>query len=143
MPKVDVRLDTTNLDRLIKELPRRRNKALLRVGAAARDGAQARARIRTAAMAASLYLSMTGSSDYAFHAALGSTLNPEAAADGMVDGEVKPTTVYEIVVGDPMGYSGFNEYGTTRMAAKPFLGPGGTENAVKAFPDAVAEMFTL
>lgn len=84
-----------------------------------REGARANAAVDTGAMRTALYVSTPTESDYASVAGEAHDLNPKA---DVLD-EVEKPDHGEAIVAEAMNYGIFQEYGTHKMAAHPYLTP--------------------
>ncbi|MDE2100088.1 MAG: hypothetical protein KGL39_22730 [Patescibacteria group bacterium] len=86
---------------------------------AIRQGAQANAAVDTGAMKTALYVSTATESDYASVTGEAHDLNPKA---DVLD-EVERPAPGEAIVAEAMSYGEYQEYGTSRMPAHPYLTP--------------------
>jgi HK97 gp10 family phage protein len=100
-----------------------------------RNDAAANAPVDTAALQSSLYVSNDQGSDYAAHAADAQKLRNNSNRPGspaMPVPEVTPDRPMQAFVGSAVQHGLYNELGTSRMAARPFLVPA-VANAEQQF----------
>ena len=114
---IDVKLDTSGLDALVKSAPEQ-------IDAAVRATA-----FQVQAIAQSLSPVLTGANRNSIYAktSKGNNGTPGGLGDVLPDVEQG-----EAVVGPSMEYSAFLEFGTSRMGARPYLTPA-AEQAPKLF----------
>lgn len=116
---VGVKLDTKELERIAKTLGVKAERVGMRFAFQVEGAYKQAAAIDTGAMANSCYVEGRNESDYNQNASAAQSANPEA----VLDRHPKPTGNIIANVGPSVEYAQYVEFGTSRMAAQPALGP--------------------
>ena len=113
------RLDTRELDRIIREMDGNKNKVARMLAFELEAEAKKRAPRRTSAMSNSIYTVTKESDGYSSASGAAKQMNPQAET------EPHPTPTGNVLanVGPCVNYAEHVETGTSRMAARPFLIP--------------------
>ena len=114
---ITVKLDTSGLDRLIQTAPEQIDAAVRATAFQVQGIAQMLSPVLTGANRSSIYTKTSK----------GTQGSPGDLGDVLPD-----VDICEAVVGPSMEYSAFLEYGTSRMAARPYLTPA-AEQAPRLF----------
>jgi len=113
------KIDSKELDRIIREMDGNKEKVGRIIGFELEAEAKKRAARRTSAMANSIYTVTKKYDGYASASGAARQANSEA----MTQAHPKPTGDILARVGPCVNYAEFVEFGTSRMAAQPFLTP--------------------
>lgn len=109
MPRdIDIRIDTRELDRLIRELPGNRRLVVRKVAFAVKARARLKAPVDTGALYNSIYVRLGKSGEMP---AQGTQPLPQPGDDDTAH------------VGPSVDYGGYVEFGTSKMGAQPYLQP--------------------
>lgn len=131
-----VTLDTAVLDELIRTMPGKVDQAIRATAFSVQANAQALCPVDTGATRNSAFTKTSAGSGYDMAAAAAVGLRPDAE---MVDGTPGDPPQMTAYVSFATNYAIWLEIGTSRMAARPFLGPA-TEMADKIFSDNIARL---
>jgi HK97 gp10 family phage protein len=125
----EIRLDTTELDRLARALSLNRDQMVRKIAFEVEGVAKTLAAVDTAAMRNSIYTVTPNEDGYGAASAAAQAANPKAAtAPHPAPG------VGRAHVGPCVEYAEYVELGTSRMAAQPFLVPA-VEQVGQAYND--------
>jgi len=133
---VKITLDLTELDKLAKEAPKRVDRIIKKVAFAAEGYMKQRAAIDTSAMANSIYTVVGDFDGYAAAAAAAKEKNPNVETASFPN-----PPEHAAFVGPCVDYAIYQEFGTYRMAAHPFVHPGALKAAMQDLPKLVPELF--
>lgn len=118
---VVIRLDSALLDKIIREMPDRADKAVRRVAFRVEARAKKNAPVKTGALRSSIYTSTRGTGMLSL-AGIVKRVGKKSTA-GSFEPLPIPTKAATAYVGPSVEYGIFVELGTSRMAAQPFLTP--------------------
>jgi len=113
------KLDTRELDKIIREMDNNKEQVAVELGFQLQAEAQKRAPRLTSAMSNSIYVVTKKSDGYAAASGAARQANPKA----LTQPHPKPSGNVLANVGPCVNYAEFVEFGTSRMAAQPFLTP--------------------
>lgn len=116
---IGVKLDTKELDRIAKQLGVKTDRVGMRFAFQVEAAYKQAAPIDTGAMANSCYVEGKSESNYDQAAGAAQRLNPDAN----LDRHPKPSGDVIANVGPAVEYAQYVEFGTSRQAAQPTLGP--------------------
>lgn len=121
----EIKLDTTELDRIAKALNLNRNAVCRRFAFKVEANAKKRAPVDTSALVNSIYTVTDKDNGYQSASSEVKRLRPKAQT------EEHPTPEGNIVarVGPCVEYAEYVEFGTSKMASQPYLGPAVEEEA--------------
>jgi HK97 gp10 family phage protein len=122
---IEVKLNTDGLDRLIKEAPEKVDSAVRATAFFVEAIAKTMSPVATGANRSSIYTK---------------TSKGVSGTPGELGDILPGVGPMEAVVGPSMGYSVFLEFGTSRMAARPYLTPA-AEQAPKFFAAVIRQAF--
>jgi len=114
-----IRLETKELDRIAANLKPKRDKIIRETALRVEDKAKQSAPFELGALRASGYTKTSKSSGYASASVAAQGLRPEA----QVAPEPQPEQPYNAIVGFSVEYALYQELGTKKMGAQPFLVP--------------------
>ena len=113
------KLDTRELDKIVREMDGNKNKVGRMIGFELQAEAKKRAPRLTGAMSNSIYTVTKDYDGYSFASGAAKQANPSA----MTQAHPKPSGNVLANVGPCVNYAEYVEFGTSRMAAQPFLTP--------------------
>jgi HK97 gp10 family phage protein len=119
MSEVTFKLDTRELDRIVRQMDGNKNKVGKLLGFELEAEAKKRAPRLTSAMANSIYTVTKDYDGYANASGAARQANPKAETEM----HPKPSGNVMARVGPCVNYAEFVEFGTSRQAAQPFLTP--------------------
>ena len=113
------KLDTKELDKIVREMEDNKEKVGRMLGFELQAEAQKRAPRLTSAMSNSIYTATKKYNGYSAASGAAKAANPKAETSPI------PTPTGNVIanVGPCVNYAEFVEFGTSRMAAQPFLTP--------------------
>jgi len=113
------KLDTRELDKIVREMDDNKNKVGKMLGFELEAEAKKRAPRRTSAMSNSIYTVTKEHDGYAAASGAAKQMNPQAET------QAHPTPTGNVLarVGPCVNYAEFVEFGTSRMSAQPYLTP--------------------
>jgi len=126
---VTIKLDLTELEEMVKEMPERAEEVVKKVALRAEGHMKQRAAVDTGAMKNSIYTVTNKYSRFPGVQLMGKTLTPHP--------NPPPMTAY---VGPSVDYAIYVEFGTHKITAQPFVIPG-LEQAAKDLPAIAPELF--
>lgn len=127
-----IQLDTKPLEHMVAMMNDVASIVVRKIAFDVEANAKSLAPVDLGALKASIYVSTRGESSYRANSNEAFFLRPSAD----IAPEIAASSQLEAIVGVPMGYAAFVEFGTSRMGAQPFLTPAiemERENANKAW----------
>ena len=119
MSAISLKLDTKELDKIVREMDGNKNKVGKMIGFELEAEAKKRAPRLTSAMSNSIYTVTKDYDGYSSASGAARSANPKAETQA----HPRPTGNVIANVGPCVNYAEFVEFGTSRMAAQPFLTP--------------------
>ena len=126
---VSVEIDTKKLNEILKALPGNRDKAVRAIAFSIEGKAKVKTPVDTGALRSSIYV-RTAQGDFSSRTAnSGPPLLPEKADPNLARETLPSVKPGEAVIGPSVEYGIHVEFGTSKQAAQPYLGPAVTEAA--------------
>ena len=131
-----ITLDTTVLDRIVKEMPEKTHKAVRTLAFQAEGYMKMFAAVDTSAMRNSIAVSMLRGGD----ASGAQSAARAASGEAEITPLPKPPNDYSAYIGPQVDYAIYQEFGTYRMASHPFVMPG-IDMAARDFEHVWGDLF--
>lgn len=113
-----IKLDTRELDRIAKRLDINRERVLVRIAAEIEMRAKVMAPLDTGALRNSIFFQGRNQGTFAQAVSAALAANPDVEMDSLPD-----IPKDSVIVGTPISYAEYMEFGTSRVGARPYMQP--------------------